>query len=302
MYLIKHFPEDFVVYEVSAVKTNASGKFLYFHLLKKDISTIEALRRLSVVWHIPFGSLSCAGIKDKKAVSEQICSVYGVARERVEQTVLQNIKITFLGYGDEPVHLGQLEGNKFRIVVRNLDNLPKIVPKFRNLFGEQRFSVSNADIGRHIVRREFKEAVDLIINLYPNIQLQGSDYVGALRRLPRRLLLFFIHAYQSLLWNKAAMLSNADVLPIVGFGTEVNDDITVQILADEKLKPSDFVIRELPEASAEGSERAVWVEAKDLLVGKLEPDECFNGKNKVQLEFFLPKGCYATEFLRQALQ
>jgi len=291
-----------MVYEVSTVKTGSSGKFLYFRLLKQDVSSIEALRRLSVVWHVPFGSLSCAGIKDKKAVSEQICSVYGVARERIEQTVLQNIKIIFLGYGDEPVHLGQLEGNKFRIVVRNLDNLPKIVPKFRNLFGNQRFSVSNADIGRHIVRREFKEAASLIIGLYPKIQLQGSDYVGALRRLPRRLLLFFIHAYQSLLWNKAAMLSNADVLPIVGFGTEVNDDVTRQILADEKLKPSDFVIRELPEVSAEGSERAVWVEVKDLKVGSLEPDECFPGKNKVQLEFFLPKGCYATEFIRQALQ
>ncbi len=302
MCVIKHLSEDFMVYEVSTVKTGSSGKFLYFRLLKQDVSSIEALRRLSVVWHVPFGSLSCAGIKDKKAVSEQICSVYGVARERIEQTVLQNIKIIFLGYGDEPVHLGQLEGNKFRIVVRNLDNLPKIVPKFRNLFGNQRFSVSNADIGRHIVRREFKEAASLIIGLYPKIQLQGSDYVGALRRLPRRLLLFFIHAYQSLLWNKAAMLSNADVLPIVGFGTEVNDDVTRQILADEKLKPSDFVIRELPEVSAEGSERAVWVEVKDLKVGSLEPDECFPGKNKVQLEFFLPKGCYATEFIRQALQ
>lgn len=291
-----------MVYEVGAVKTSLSGKFLYFRLLKKDVSTMEALRRLSVVWHVPFNSLSFAGNKDKKAISEQTCSVYGVARERVEQTVLQNIKIVFLGFGDEPVHLGQLEGNKFRIVVRNLDSLPGIASRFRNLFGEQRFSISNADIGCHIVKREFKEAVDLIINLYPQIQLQGSDYVGALRRLPRKLLLFFVHAYQSLLWNKAAMLSNADVLPIVGFGTEVIDDVTMHILAGEKLKPSDFIIRELPEVSAEGSERAVWVEAKDLKVGNLEQDECFKGKNKVQLEFFLPKGCYATEFIRQALQ
>lgn len=299
MYLIKHFPEDFMVSEVSSIKPKQSGPFVYFKLWKKDISTLDALHYLSE--DLRAKDISCAGNKDKCAVTEQICSAK-TTKDRLEKLSYQKIKLTFLGHGDEPVHLGQLEGNKFRIVVRNLDNLPKIVPKFRNLFGEQRFSVSNADIGRHIVRREFKEAVDLIISLYPNIQLQGSDYVGALRRLPRRLFLFFVHAYQSLLWNKAAMLSNADVLPIVGFGTEVNDDITVQILADEKLKPSDFVIRELPEASAEGSERAVWVEAKDLLVGKLEPDECFKGKKKVQLEFFLPKGCYATEFIRQALQ
>jgi tRNA(Glu) U13 pseudouridine synthase TruD len=129
--------------------------------------------------------------------------------------------------------------------------------------------------------------------------LNQHDWIGALRCLPRKLLLLFVHAYQSYLWNKAAMLSAEKILPIVGFGTEVKDDITKQILAEEALKPSDFVIRELPEVSAEGSERAVWADAKDLKVGQLEPDEFFTGKKKVILEFFLPKGSYATEFIRQ---
>lgn len=32
----------------------------------------------------------------------------------------------------------------------------------------------------------------------------GRDFLGALQRVPRRLRLMFVHAYQSLLWNKAA--------------------------------------------------------------------------------------------------
>ncbi|MCX6708341.1 MAG: tRNA pseudouridine(13) synthase TruD [Candidatus Woesearchaeota archaeon] len=298
MYVIKHTPEDFAVEEVSTVQTNSSGKYLYFKLWKEDVSTMEALRRLSMVWHIPLNSLSCAGNKDKKAITEQTCGAYGIGKDTVEKTNLHDIKCTFLGYGDEPVHLGQLEGNKFKIVLRNLDETPKITPKFRNLFGEQRFSTNNADIGRHIVKREFKKAADLIVNLYPQIQLRGNDYVGALRKLPRKLLMLFVHAYQSLLWNKAAMLTDKEELPIVGFGTENIDEITQKMLEEEKIKPADFIVRELPEASAEGTERKVWAEAKELKIGKLEEDECFPGKKKITIEFFLPKGSYATEFIR----
>jgi tRNA pseudouridine13 synthase len=305
MYVIKHVPEDFFVSEVSTVRALSSGKYSYFVLLKRNVTTLEALRRLAVALRVSFGGLSCAGNKDKKAVTGQVCSVYGGSKDRLESLNLKDINCRFLGFGDEPVHLGQLEGNAFKIVVRNIDSIPEISTKFRNLFGEQRFSVNNAHIGRHIVKREFEPAVKLISGLHPEIvakmklHVDKRDFVGALRCLPRKLLLLFVHAYQSLLWNKIALASSAEILPIIGFGTEVDDSMR-GILAEERLKPSDFVIRELPEASAEGSERKVWAEAKDLKVGSLENDEFFVGKKKVTLEFFLPKGSYATEFIRQS--
>ncbi len=306
MYVIKHIPEDFAVEEVSAVKTKSSGPFVYFKLWKRDISTLDALHFIAHDLHILERDVSSAGNKDKKAVTEQVCSARAT-KEGIERLSYQKIKLTFLGYGEEPVHLGELEGNSFKIVVRNLESLPEISPKFRNLFGEQRFSTNNVEIGRFIVKREFEKAALLVAKLHSHIEkikshLGQRDWVGALRCLPRKLLLLFVHAYQSHLWNKAAMLSSEEVLPIVGFGSEVNDDITKKVLAEESLKPSDFVIRELPEVSAEGSERSVWVEAKDLTVGRLEYDEFFAGKKKVLLEFLLPRGSYATEFIRQQIQ
>ncbi len=303
MYVIKHIPEDFFVEEVSIVKSKASGSFVYFKLWKKDVSTLDALHYIAHDLHIPAKDIACAGNKDKKAVTEQICSAR-TTKNGLESLSYQKMKLTFLGYGDEPVHLGGLEGNKFKIVVRNLDNLPKISPKFRNLFGEQRFSTKNVEIGRFIVKRDFEKAALLIAKVNAHVEkikphLTQRDWIGALRCLPRKLLLLFVHAYQSFLWNKAAMLSGAEILPVVGFGTEVTDAVTKQILAEEALKPSDFVIRELPEVSAEGSERSAWAEAKELKVGNLEDDEFFSDKKKVMLEFFLPKGSYATEFIRQ---
>jgi tRNA pseudouridine13 synthase len=302
MYVVKHVPEDFVVEEVSTVKPKSSGSFVYFKMWKKGVSTLDALHYIAHDLHVPAKDVSCAGNKDKIAVTEQVCSAR-TTKDRLEKLSYQKIKLDFLGFGDEPVHLGDLEGNKFKIIVRNIDNLPKISPKFRNLFGEQRFSTKNVEIGRHIVKREFEKAALLIAKVHAHEKikphLSQRDWVGALRCLPRKLLLLFVHAYQSYLWNKAAMLSAEQSLPIVGFGTEIKDDITKQILAGEALKPSDFVIRELPEVSAEGSGRAVWADARDLKAGGLEDDEFFPGKKKVLLEFFLPRGCYATEFIRQ---
>jgi len=306
MYVLKHIPEDFIVEEISSVKLS-SGSFAYFKLWKRNITTLEAMQKIAFALKLPLNEVSCAGNKDKIAITEQVCSVHNVSKERLEKLSFQNMKLMFLGTGPEPVHLGQLEGNNFRIIVRNLDKLPKISSKFRNLFGEQRFSTENAEIGRLIVKRDFEKAALLIARAHSDVKrinahLSQRDFVGALRCLPRKLLLLFVHAYQSLLWNKAAMLSNENILPIVGFGSQIEDSTTQTILKEENLKPSDFVIRELPEVSAEGGERAVWVEAKDLKIGALEPDEYFPGKNKVLLEFFLPKGCYATEFIRQSFQ
>jgi tRNA pseudouridine13 synthase len=306
MYVIKHIPEDFVVEEVSSVKIS-SGAFAYFKLWKRNIATLDAMQKIAFALNLPLKEVSCAGNKDKIAITEQICSVHNVSKEHLEKLSFIDMTLSFIGYGPEPVHLGELEGNKFKIVVRNLDNRPKVSLKFKNLFGEQRFSTKNAEIGKMLVKREFEKAALLIAKLHPGVKriyvhLNQRNFISALRCLPRKLLLLFIHAYQSLLWNKAAMLSSEEVLPIVGFGTEVNDDVTKKIIADENLKPRDFIIRELPEVSAEGSERAVWAEAKNLKVGKLQKDEHFEGKSKVTLEFFLPKGCYATEFIRQQLQ
>lgn len=294
MLVLKHIPEDFIVDEVTTIKPKETGRFVYFRLRKRGYNTIDALKQVAIRKGLPMTRFSFAGLKDKTAMTSQVCGVEGVRKETLDRIVIAGIDVEFLGYGDEPVHVGDLEGNQFKITLRNLDSLPNFLPKFRNLFGVQRLSKQNADIGRYLVKREFKKVCELL-----NISVAGTDYIGGLRKYSRKLLLFFVHAYQSLMWNRAAMMSKRDTLPIVGFGTVVDDDATTAVLAEEAVTPRDFIIRELPEVSAEGSTRQVWVEAKGLKVGELQDDEHFAGKKKVTVEFFLPKGCYATEFIRQ---
>ncbi len=305
MYVIKHLPEDFAVSEISALQFEDKGPFTYFRMSKKGHTTHYAIEQLATAWRISSAALSYAGLKDKDAVTSQICTVRGVGKERIESTRVAGIKVEFLGYGKEPIHTGQLEGNEFRIVVRNIDTLPEIKPRFRNLFGEQRFSTNNAEIGRALVRKEFEKAAKLVAEINESARpamekyLNGKEWITALRTIPRKILILFVHAYQSELWNKVAMLTDKEEVPIVGFGSTVEDLDTRAILREENITPNDFVVRALPEVSAEGDVRRVWAEAKQLEIGQLEDDDAFPGKKKVTLSFFLQKGSYATEFIRQ---
>ena len=116
-----------------------------------------------------------------------------------------------------------------------------------------------------------------------------------MKRIPSKILKIYVHAYQSKLWNELAEKTEKEELPLIGFGTpELNKEIK-DILKKEEISPRDFIIREIPEISSEGDKRKVFAEAKDLKIKKID-------EKTYEFEFVLPKGSYATEFIRQCYQ
>lgn len=307
MYVIKHVPEDFAVTEISEVKDEGDGKFSIFRLKKRDLTTYEAVSRLAKLWRVDINDISCAGNKDRQGVTSQVCSVKGLKKEIVDSLDDSMMSAEFLGRRNEPVHTGELVGNKFCLVVRNVDSVPEIKERFVNLFGEQRFSKRNSSIGRAIVKRDFKNATLTIMEDNPSLApkmkifVDKNDFIGALRLVQRKLLILFVHAFQSELWNMMARSSDSDVLPLVGFDTPIDDSIR-DILKEEGITPRDFVIKEFPEVSCEGGQRKVFAEAAGIKVSELSDDEFFPDKKKFTIEFMLPKGSYATEFIRQLFE
>lgn len=308
---LKQLPEDFVVKELSTIKPGKEGAYTYFLLKKRNYTTLRALEQLAAALRIPLKWFGCAGNKDKVAVTEQVCSVASIAPERLKRLALKDITLQPLGKGDKPVSLGDLNGNRFEIVVRDIDRLPEKKTRFVNLFGEQRFSTHNAAIGKAIVKRDFKQAVALILaskseaaqKVHAVLATQPKNYLAALKTLPLRLLKLYVHAYQSLLWNELAQAYAAHhdkniKLPVVGFGT-IPDKELEKILQREGITTRDFVIKEFPELSSEGAERDVFVDVAEFQMGPLEDDELHPGRKKVTLAFTLPAGVYATEFVRQ---
>lgn len=314
MYKLKQLPEDFIVREKSTVRPKKQkDRYCYFVLKKKGCSTMQAIDIIAQRLKRPLKDFGFAGLKDKNAVTEQVCSVKMLIAERFEMVKFNYIELKPVGYGRNPVSLGMLKGNEFEIIVRNVEKKPHFRKKFVNFYGEQRFGRRNADIGRHLVKKEFEKVCKEIIAddgrhaelVAEYLQHVPNDYVGALRQLPKKMLRLYVNAFQALLWNKiAAMYAKKGMqrkIAVVGFGSEVNDDVVKEILADEGVSCSDFLIRQLPDASAEGVERKLFATAKKLKIGKLEEDELNAGMKKVKLKFFLDKGGYATEFVRQTL-
>lgn len=337
MYKLKQIPEDFVVKEISNQKYLENGKYLYFLLRKRNYGTIEAIKIIAQNLQIREKEIGFAGNKDKNAVTEQVCSVSGISRERLEKIKLTEIELKFLGYGDKPISLGDLAGNYFEIVIRNLDDF-KInkLKHFPNYFDEQRFSEHNVEIGKALLKKDFEKACSLIDRkeVQEHLVQKPKDFVGAMKRLPIRLLRIYLNAYQSYLWNeilaeflrqKGKLLNEIDYsqgklvfvkdsetfldleIPIIGFDSEdkkIDYDLKVilkNILSKEKITYSDFIIRQIPELTLEGEMRKAFTEIKDLKIGKTEKDELNPGKKKVKLSFSLGKGSYATMAIKALL-
>ena len=125
MYKIKEIPEDFRVDEISNVELKDSGKYLYFLMNKRDYTTQEALGNVAMLLGVPQKFLGFAGTKDRRAVTSQMVSGRRVGKDKLEGVKIEDISVSFKGYGDDPISLGDLKGNKFEIVVRlfQLDGL-----------------------------------------------------------------------------------------------------------------------------------------------------------------------------------
>ncbi|MBU0615229.1 MAG: tRNA pseudouridine(13) synthase TruD [Nanoarchaeota archaeon] len=322
MYSIKQIPEDFQVKEISKVDIGQVGHFTYFVLKKKNYTTVGAIEQIAEKLKIKPNRFGFAGNKDRVAVTTQLVSVKDIPKDPLERISLKDISIEVLGYGARPVSLGDLFGNDFLITVRNLskDDLDRLDAKVAsgmmvpNFFGEQRFSENNAEIGKAIVKRDFKKAVKIILktqgdyemSVKEHLEEHKEDYIGALRKINKKILRIFLSAFQSDIFNQtvrkyiSSQKENV-MVPIVGFGTEIDDPmidvIVMKIMEKEGVIFRDFVIREMPELSFEGSERPLYVSVDNLRIVEVGKDT-INKKYKVVLSFTLGSGSYATEVIK----
>ncbi|MBI4149803.1 tRNA pseudouridine(13) synthase TruD [Candidatus Woesearchaeota archaeon] len=334
MYTIKQIPGDFVVIEESIVKPSKEGHYAYFKLWKKEYTTLRAIEHLAEFLHMPQKDIGFAGSKDKEAITEQVISIKNGNASLAEKFKRDDLKLTFLGYGKVPISLGDLKGNHFEIVIRNLDHAPQKVGFITNYFDDQRFSTSNAAIGKAMIQGKFEEASTLINekSVQQHLEEEPKDFVGALSTLPFKTLQLYIHAYQSLLFNQAVneylqckyspeeliYLSYAHgklacpkkqpenmAFPLVGFGVAYpNKEIETiykRLLKHDGLTERSFVVRAFPDLSAEGDTRALVVNVQNLKIEKLEDDDLNTGKKKCKVSFFLQKGSYATLVIKRMM-
>ncbi len=170
MATIKECPEDFVVKEIKKLRLKDRGEFAYFLLRKKGITTLDAVRRVARKLGVEEHRIGIGGLKDKDAITEQYISVQKPLR--IRELKDDELSLTFLGYCDQPIKPGEIEGNYFEIKIRRLNkgkiqrlhDRIELVKRFgfENYFGEQRFgSAKFADmfIAKLLLEEKYEEAL-----------------------------------------------------------------------------------------------------------------------------------------------
>ena len=190
--IIKQRPEDFIVGEISQdlekldprddnFKLGGNkGLFIHFVLIKNDIDTSSALDWIARIWGVPRNYVGIAGSKDKKALTAQKVSVWGI-KERFENGKIQEIntpklKTKSLCLQMKELRLGDLWGNFFEIKIRGIpldkniieavikEKLTEIKQKksILNGFGVQRFGdvrpITHL-VGEKLLLGDFKAAI-----------------------------------------------------------------------------------------------------------------------------------------------
>jgi tRNA pseudouridine13 synthase len=295
MYKIKEVPEHFIVKELIDLNLKQEGKFLCLKVTKTKRNTLDVVKEMSKQLRLKNREIGFCGTKDKIAITEQYMTI---PPKDLSYLNIDNVIIEKVGYLDEQLSLGSHQGNHFEIIVETDQEIIKR-NFFPNYFGEQRFSTKNVQIGKALVKKDFKTVCELL-----ELEPQKNDYVGAIKKIPIRMLKLYVNSYQSYLWNKEvySILKSLPgfekdysqgkfyfpdnfenfTVPLIGYFT---DNVNEQLLKEEGIKKEDFLIRQIPEISAEGDQREVKVEVKNLKI--IENKICFD----------LPKGSYATVFV-----
>lgn len=331
---IKFDYSSFIVEEViKDVKFRDNGYALY-RLEKVGIDSIHVINNIAKRYNI---RLKIFGLKDAnaKTIQHAIATKKGYHKEIIDK----RYSLRFLGYVDS-LTKNVLLGNRFIITIKdhnasNIEEFEECVKeqKVANFYGYQRFG-SNRPIthliGRAIIKRNFRQAVELLIendnkdfeHLVKLEYERSNDAIKALRKVPIQIRRLFIDAYKAYIFNRTLSIilqrgydlkpregdicfRNGEVglftdksilaIPTAGYAFKAKSrfvDIIDAIMKEEGINHKDFYLKEMQEVSSQSSFRQAVLNCKDFSYA-LEP---------LTLQFMLDSGGYATILLRELMK
>ena len=274
-------PEDFRVIEIPKdISADEEGNYIILKVTSKNWETNILVRELARRLRISRKRISFAGTKDRRAVTTQLLSIYYPDKE-LPEIKIKDIEIEFVCRSNRRIEIGDLIGNEFQIVIRDvevgkeeakkrIDEINKELKEiggFPNFYGFQRFGslrpVTHI-VGKEIVKGDFDRAVDLYLtyttdkedetyrlarerfskerdiskalSYFPkhlNFELtllnelrKGKNAIEALQSLPKNLLMMFLYAYQSYIFNRILSERIKRKLPL---GEAIEGDLIVPV-------------------------------------------------------------------------
>ncbi|MEV6344737.1 tRNA pseudouridine(13) synthase TruD [Actinoplanes sp. NPDC051851] len=331
---IKWIDEDFLVKEamVLDLRPRDGAEYRYLLLRKRGYTTMEAIRLVAGRLGLTTREVTYGGLKDEDGVTQQVVAVPVTAADAVGEGAVRVaaeggarwIDLQHYGYGAVPLRIGALEGNAFRIVVRNLDEATagalaearKISHLFLNYYDTQRFGVPGQPkrthlVGAAILEGRWSDALGQLRALGTPESGLAQQWRGSAAdfflSLDSRTVSFFLASTASKAWNDdlaAVLRENApdDTLPVriedIPFAYARSGAAVAKVLAATAQLPYARYTFEDGEITEHASVRATVIQTQ-IAVSGLDTDDLFAGRHRVRLGLFLPSGVYATAAVRQ---
>lgn len=332
---VKHTPEDFIVRESAAIRLvperDATERLLL--LRKRGFTTAEAVRLIADAMGLPEAHVGYCGLKDEDGVTEQVIGLPQATSVTIPTsgwTVHANagnwITLHQYGFTDSALDIGRLEGNSFRIVLRNLNAEEQKALSARkkynllllNYFDTQRFGVPGGPKKSHLVgaamlAKRWDEARETLVALRAPESLLAAAWKGTSQELfselDSRTSAFFLSAHASYEWNRS-------LRDLVDEHCGKLGEVQVDGLNFTFLDSAGAVAKVMAAARELPSPRYTFVDGVPRVrmstrptvvqtiveIERYQDDEYFPGMGRAELSFFLPSGSYATTAVRQLLR
>ena len=174
---LKLLNEDFIVTELPLQQPCGEGEHIWLEIEKNGANTAFVAQQLALAAGVQEWDVGYAGLKDRYAITRQWFSIYRPKGEVLDLTQLQHpeFKVVSQSRHVKKLRPGDLQGNRFRIVLRDLSgdagadanavmaaveaNLQAVAGQGApNYFGAQRFGFDggNVEQGRAMLAREIR--------------------------------------------------------------------------------------------------------------------------------------------------
>jgi tRNA pseudouridine synthase D (truD) len=314
--LLKAECADFVVKEQLGYDMSGDGEFVAVKVRKTDCNTLFVGEQLAKFAGISARNMSYAGLKDRKAVTEQWFSLQmpGQPTPNFSQFSLEGVEILDVTRHQRKIRIGSLQGNHFEILLRNAEETDELKVRldflakngFPNYFTEQRFGRDGNNLtqalrwasgeikvkDRH--KRSFylsaarSEIFNLILSKRMELNLAQQILVGDVLQLNGSHSWFVVGESEDLV-QLQQRLAQQDVLltaPLIGEEEKSAVDFENEIFAQHQAL---FAL--MRQEHMKAARRPILMQPQQFQ-WQFEP-------NGLRLQFALPAGSYATALIRE---
>lgn len=319
---LRRIAEDFRVAEIPLLEPGGTGEHVWLWVRKRNANTPQVAEQLADFAGVHPRQVSYAGLKDRRAVTEQWFSVQLPGRAMPDWNAIESDTFTVLRHArhSRKLRRGALRGNAFRICIRDLQaDMNTLQQRLQlladqgvpNYFGEQRFGRDGSNLrtadrlfhnpARRLARTKRSLALSAARSFLFNRVLSERVAAGSWNRpLPGDALqlqgshsFFVATEIDAELQARAQAGDIHPTGPLHGRGQPPVQGASLALEAQVLAAYPDWC-RGLEAAGLKQERRALRLPVSDLQWRSLAADA-------LVLEFSLPAGAYATSVLRELL-